>query len=500
VAQVGFQPAVNYSIGPNPDGVCLADFNADGHPDMAVTSDAPDKIVVRFNLGNGTFGAPVTTLLGGGTSPHTPVAADLDGDTDIDIAVSLKNTNQVQVLVNDGSGGFSLGSTTGVGAEPRSMAAADLDGDTDVDLVSSNRDGGSLSVLVNNGSADFTATILSTGARPREVGVADFTGDGRPDLAVAVHDTASVTVFANSATGFSQLVNLQLGGNRKPQGLDVGDFDRNGTMDIAVSSENNGIEYASTFLNNGGGSFAAPVHLILSGADASSLTAGDFDLDGDLDLAIANTDSNNVSIIENLGGGAFGNEALRAVGTAPGHIVDADLNGDASPDLACANQDSSNGSVLLSQASCGTIVTFCTAKSGLACGVPAISAGGTPSASATGGFTISASPARSNRPGVLLYNTERQVPAASFGGGTLCVRAAGIRRAGPTNSGGSADCDGVFSIDMNTFAQGLWPQPSTSPAPFLLEIGATVRVQFWGRDSIATGTFLSDALEYVVCP
>jgi hypothetical protein len=58
----------------------------------------------------------------------------------------------------------------------------------------------------------------------------------------------------------------------------------------------------------------------------------------------------------------------------------------------------------------------------------------------------------------------------------------------------------VFSIDMNTFAQGLWPQPSTSPAPFLLEIGATVRVQFWGRDSIATGTFLSDALEYVVCP
>ena len=468
---------------------------------MAVTSDAPDKIVVRLNLGDGTFGAPATILLGGGTSPHTPVAADLDGDMDMDLAVTLKNVNQVRVLINNGAGGFSLGSTTGVGAEPRSMAAADLDADSDVDLVCSNRDGGNLSVLLNNGSASFSVTTLATGSRPREVGIADFTGDNRPDLAVAVHDTASVTVFANSTGGFlfSQLVNLQLGGGRKPQGLDVGDFDGNGTMDIAVSSENNGIEYGSTFLNNGGGIFAAPAHVIHAGQDGSSLTAGDFDLDQDLDLAIANTDSNNVTILENLGG-VFGNQAQIAVGSEPGHVVDADLNGDGSPDLVCANNVSSNATVLMSQASCGAPVTFCTAKAGLVCGLPAISATGTPSASATSGFTISASPARSNRQGVLLYNTERQVPAASFGGGTLCVRAAGIRRGGPTNSGGSAACDGVFSIDMNTFAQGLWPQPSNNPAPFLLEVGGTVRVQYWGRDSIATGTFLSDALEYVVCP
>jgi hypothetical protein len=151
--------------------------------------------------------------------------------------------------------------------------------------------------------------------------------------------------------------------------------------------------------------------------------------------------------------------------------------------------------------------TFCTAKAGLACGTPSISSTGTASASASSGFVISASPARGNRLGVLLYNTALAPAPLPFNGGLLCVQPMGLRRGGPTNSlGTSGACDGVFSIDMNTFAQGLWVVPPTgaippnNPAGFLTTAGTNVHCQFWGRDSIQTGSYVSEGLSFSVCP
>jgi hypothetical protein len=157
---------------------------------------------------------------------------------------------------------------------------------------------------------------------------------------------------------------------------------------------------------------------------------------------------------------------------------------------------------------CGpNLSTFCTSKAGLTCGVPAISASGQPSATANSGFTVSAAPARGNRLGVLMYNTALAPAPLPFNGGLLCVQAQGVRRGGPTDSlGTNGACDGVFSIDMNTFAQGLWVVPPTgtipanNPAGFLTQVGTDVHCQFWGRDSIATGSFVSDGLKYTICP
>jgi hypothetical protein len=159
---------------------------------------------------------------------------------------------------------------------------------------------------------------------------------------------------------------------------------------------------------------------------------------------------------------------------------------------------------------------FCTAKTTLACGVPSIAASGVSSVTATSGFKITAGPARDNRSGILLYNNAaNSVPGLPFEGGTLCVSAMGLRRAGSTNSMGSCPptpigCAGVFAIDMNTFAQGMWVVPDcagaptatlpNNPAAFLLNMGDTINAQFWGRDSVATGSFLSDGVSYVQGP
>ena len=137
--------------------------------------------------------------------------------------------------------------------------------------------------------------------------------------------------------------------------------------------------------------------------------------------------------------------------------------------------------------------TYCSAKTALTCGTPAIGSAGIPSASATSGFVIDAQPARSNRSGIFLYSD--QGPSnVSFQGGTLCV-ATPIRRSNAVSSGGATGCDGVFTIDWNAFAHGL---AGGNPQSFLLNPGQQVNVQVWGRDALATGSFLSDALEYFV--
>ena len=137
--------------------------------------------------------------------------------------------------------------------------------------------------------------------------------------------------------------------------------------------------------------------------------------------------------------------------------------------------------------------TYCTAKSGLVCGLPAISDAGCPSSGATSGYTISASPARGNRTGILIYGTSGAV-ALPFNGGLLCVTPAPLKRSTPVNSGGTPGaCDGIFSIDFNAFASGAL---GGNPLPLLQSPGTKVNAQFWGRDSVQSGSFLSDGIEF----
>jgi hypothetical protein len=140
-------------------------------------------------------------------------------------------------------------------------------------------------------------------------------------------------------------------------------------------------------------------------------------------------------------------------------------------------------------------ITYCTAKSGLVCGLPAISDAGCPDSSATSGYTISASPARGNRTGILLYGTSGAT-VLPFNGGLLCVSPTLLKRSTPVNSGGTnGGCDGVFSIDFNAFASGAL---GGNPLPALQSPGTQVDAQFWGRDSVGTGSFLSDGIEFVM--
>jgi len=148
--------------------------------------------------------------------------------------------------------------------------------------------------------------------------------------------------------------------------------------------------------------------------------------------------------------------------------------------------------------------SFCTAKITSCTAVPVISATGTASASATSGFLISSTNARANKLGIPLYgNAGLRYPGMQFSFnqgatvfGYLCIGSP-VHRGNNTNSGGSANCDGAFTFDMNAFASG---NSGGNPQAFLLLPGNLIYVQWWGRDNFFHGDYLTGTLEYTVRP
>ena len=147
---------------------------------------------------------------------------------------------------------------------------------------------------------------------------------------------------------------------------------------------------------------------------------------------------------------------------------------------------------------CNCITTYCQAKSNSCGQFPQIASSGQSSATQTSGYTVTASDAKAGRAGLLLYGMNGRATLA-FAGGTLCMNPPIRRGAAVFAIGGTPGpaCDAIFSIDWNAFAAS---SLGGNPAPFLHSLGQRVQLQWWGRDTPVHGSFLSNALDYAVCP
>jgi len=200
-----FAAKVDYSTGTGPHSVFAADVDGDGDKDLAVANygnGAGNTVSVLKNNGDGTFAPKVDYPTG--TGPISVFAADVDGDTDNDLAVANANSNTVSVLKNNGDGTFAPKVDYATGSFPRSVFAADVDGDGDKDLAVANSGGGAgntVSVLKNNGDGTFAAKVdYATGTGPYSVFAADVDGDTDFDLAVANYLSNTVSVLINTCS------------------------------------------------------------------------------------------------------------------------------------------------------------------------------------------------------------------------------------------------------------------------------------------------------------
>ncbi|QDU83877.1 FG-GAP repeat protein [Planctomycetes bacterium Pla163] len=375
-AQISFDARGAVPAGPAAQDSAFADLDGDGIVDLAVTVDAPDRIVILRGDGNGAFTFAGSILTGGGSSPQALVAADLDGDGDADLAVSLKNNSAVASYRNDGGLSFAALGSVGVGDEPRHMGVADLDGDGDLDLATSNRDGNSVTVLRNAGAGTFTAQSVAVGADPRSLAFADLDGDGDTDIAVASSDDRRLDLLTNTGGTFALTSSLSTGAQFRPDGLVAGDVDGDGDVDLVAAGDANNVPQLLVFQQNAG-VFGPQSVFAVGGQNPSYSVAGDFDLDGDLDVAVLCTDSSVVALMANDGAGNFVSESTLPVGSDPQHVAIGDLDGNGGADLAVTDDPSGTVSVFTNQARCGAFAYglglggATTAQIGLS-GVPAL--------------------------------------------------------------------------------------------------------------------------------
>lgn len=328
-----------------PGGIAAADFNGDGIADLAIATDGIDKVDVFLGTGGGAFAASTPLLTGANTGPDTLRAVDIDGDGDVDLVVVLGNIDTLRVYTNAG-GVFSAGQSVTLGAEARSLITADFDGNGSPDFATANRDSNSLSVVLNTGGVLAPATSVAVGGEPRGVGAGDFNADGLLDLAASDRDSRTVKVFSgNGAGAFALSATLPTNPLVRPDGVVAIDIDGDGDDDLAASVSDDAFNAIAIYTNNAG-ALSAPAFSFTNGLNPSELAAADLDGDGDTDIAVSNSDSGNVSIMENTGASLAPGLTL-AAGTSPGMIVLTDLDADGAVDMAVSNRDSDNTTIWL---------------------------------------------------------------------------------------------------------------------------------------------------------
>lgn len=355
-AQFTFDPRVSYTVGTEPDGVAAADFNGDTFPDLAVVVDNQDRVQILLNNGNGTFSLGASVRLPASSSPGDIVAGNLDTDTDIDLAVALKDFNQVQVLLGAGNGTFVLGQATGTGGdEPVGLDIADFDNDNDLDLAMANRRSTVGTVMRNSGNATFISTQLPVGGEPRAAAFGNWAAGPALELAITDHDGRRVALFAWNGANWSSTGTISVGTQRRPEGIDSADLNGDLVDDLVVATngQNNLLNDVSVFLANGAGGFGPVAHYPTGGLDTSEIVAADFNCDGLFDVATGNNTSNNVSVLANLGGGVFGAATILASGNEPEDLAVADFDGTGSTDIAVSGKLSNDVSVHLNRTCTG---------------------------------------------------------------------------------------------------------------------------------------------------
>ncbi|HXW16357.1 MAG TPA: FG-GAP-like repeat-containing protein [Terriglobia bacterium] len=336
----GFAPIQSYITGNNPYSIAVADFNGDGIRDLAMPNEVDGTVSVLLGNGDGTFAAAKSYTVG--NSPHSVAVGDFNSDGVPDLVVANYSDNTVSILLGNGDGTFSTQTTFAAGSLPSAVAVGDFNNDGVLDLAVADYSGGpgSVSILLGNGNGTFQSAKSSpVGNSPYGLAVADFNGDGLLDVVTANYGSNNVSVLLGNGDGTFQPQSTYAvaTGGSNAYGVAVGDFNKDGSPDIAVASSGG----VSVLINTGTGLFDPAVGYT-AGNTAYAIAVGDFNLDGNPDLAVANVYGSNLSVLLGNGDGTFGSASNSAAGGTPQAVAVGDFNGDGRPDLAAAVSGSTN--------------------------------------------------------------------------------------------------------------------------------------------------------------
>ncbi len=337
-----FAPAVNYSAGLYPNQAVAADFNGDGQLDVAVANQQSHTVSVLLGAGDGTFGAP-TPSAAGQWFAWSLTPGDLNGDGKLDLVVVNRGSHQISVLHGNDDGTFQPPVQYGVGRGPATAVIGDWNRDGKPDLAVNHADG--ISILIGEGDGKFQPARNIAAEMPVfDLAAADVNGDGKLDLLGPVLEQELLAVLLGNGDGsFGPPTVVNTG--TTAQALLVADLDEDGNPDVVLGRT----AKSRVLMGRGDGTFRDG--LPLGGVvdhEVGWAAHADVDGDGHLDLGVFEK-SGRYRVYFGNGDGSFREGPDHAAGAEPRRMAVGDFNGDGLPDVAVPNFHSNDLSILLNR-------------------------------------------------------------------------------------------------------------------------------------------------------
>lgn len=367
--------------------VVVADFNRDGKADIATAYSMTASISVMFSNGDGTFAPPVVTPVTGLNYYFSDMAAadingdgapdlvftgsdfmftdlqaftndgsgvltqsyqsdlistmfgvyvllaDVDGDSNIDAVLGLGQDNVIAIARGKNDGTFGAPEAYYCRDYSISAVLADVDGDSFQDIVTVFNPGTDMDVIKGgpSGSLRTPHAYLNNG-ETRDVAFADFNKDGFLDLVSANRTNQNIGLGLGDGRGsFKESGNLDPGLDYQGYPLSAsviatGDFDHDGNADIAIGG------YYGRRLNvlfgKGDGTFETSIVSLPVDYETMSIKVEDVDGDGVDDILACDFDAYKLNVFLSNGNRTFKPRASYTVGAAPIRVRTADLDGD----------------------------------------------------------------------------------------------------------------------------------------------------------------------------
>lgn len=308
------------------------DLNNDGHSDFLLSTD--ESVVIMDGMGDGTFTRGVEIMV---DRPRSVRIADFNNDGIDDILLGSGLRNRITLYFNDGNGNLSRQASRRVGSLFSGIVVRDFNGDGKLDVATGTNSSTAVSIILADESGLMPdMTMLTEELSVDSLVAADFNNDGRPDVAT-ISRHSGLAIWTSSADGSLNGPNLF---EAQGDSLLAADFTGDGNLDLVTT--NSGGVYLH--IGNGSGGFGGNVRV--ASADemtlrrlSETLTDGDFNGDGIMDLAYINSQATNSASLGIALGGKNGQFAeIVQTPIEPISSLDAaDLNGDGMTDIVGTN-------------------------------------------------------------------------------------------------------------------------------------------------------------------
>ena len=347
------------NIGKGTGSVEAADFNKDGFPDLAVANLDDSSVTILLGDGKGNFNEAKGSPFFANRFPNDISIADFNKDGNLDLSIANTETKFLTILLGNGKGQFQQASQSPYPVHSRphthGIVAADFNGDGNLDLATDDWGENKILVIFGDGKLNFdNETFYDVGNRPyQRLRTADVNHDGKPDIVTTNLEGNNATVLLGDGNGkFHQPDGSPFACGDAPFGVAIGDVNGDGNTDMAIvnsptiTAESVGKDGLWILLGDGKGNFSTMKGSpFKTGKSPSRIAIGDLNNDSINDIAVTNYNDKSITVFY-MNKKTVTDTKTIATGNKPNGIAIQDMNGDGKNDIILSNYLDNNIMIL----------------------------------------------------------------------------------------------------------------------------------------------------------